>query len=295
LAAVTPLAGLFLAATFLGAMFARSYRELTFVTVAVSTGLTAYAFVPAVFASFGSIGLISPLTLVVRDLQGTAITPLEFLFSTGPLAVTAIILFALGTSVYREEDMFTQRALSDKALDALARHVSGPRSVGVVVALAVPFVFVAELLTVALLVAIPIEVSVPVLIALIVVIEEAAKSLPIVAGYDHGRFPGGMRTAVALGAASGLGFFVAEKGTLAAQLVGLTELTQGQAAFGPGASLPLPTPVLLLLPLALHMTTAIVSSIGAERGDRAYFVALAGAILLHATYNLSLLVIGGVV
>ncbi len=61
-----------LGATFVGAMFARSFKELTFVTVAVSVFLTAYTFVPAIFTQVTPIALISPLTLVVRDLTGQA-------------------------------------------------------------------------------------------------------------------------------------------------------------------------------------------------------------------------------
>jgi ABC-type Na+ efflux pump permease subunit len=294
IAAVAPIAVLFLAATFVGAMFARSFKELTFVTVAVSTGLTTYAFVPAIFASIGSVGLISPLTLVVRDLQGTPISPLEFAFSTVPLALVATVLFALGVSVYREEDMFTQRPLHRKALDALARHVAGAKSVALVTVLSVPFVFVAELLAVAVLFSLPIELSIPPLILSIVVIEELAKSLHVHAGYTHGRFGAGWPTGLALGAASGAGFFIAEKGMLVVQLVGLSSIEQGRIAFGtPTGVAGVPTPVLLVLPLALHVVTASCSALGARRGEGGYGMGLVLAIGIHAAYNLAILGVAG--
>ncbi|ELZ39724.1 ABC transporter permease subunit, partial [Halorubrum tebenquichense] len=70
--AVAPVAAAFLGATFVGAMFARSFKELTFVTVGVSVLLTTYAFVPAIFTNVTPVALVSPLTLVVFDLQGEA-------------------------------------------------------------------------------------------------------------------------------------------------------------------------------------------------------------------------------
>jgi ABC-type Na+ efflux pump permease subunit len=293
-AAVAPIAALFLAATFVGAMFARSFKELTFVTVAVSTGLTTYAFVPAIFASIGSVGLISPLTLVVRDLQNTPVSALEFAFSTVPLGLVATVLFVLGVSVYREEDMFTQRPLHRKALDALARHVSGAKSVALVTVLSVPFVFVAELLAVAVLFSLPVELSIPPLIIAIVVIEELAKSLHVHAGYTHGRFGSGWQTALGLGVASGAGFFVAEKGMLVVQFVGLASIEQGRVAFGtPTGVAGVPTPVLLLLPLALHVVTASCSALGAHRGESGYLMGLVGAIGIHALYNLAILGVAG--
>ncbi|MUW15523.1 PrsW family intramembrane metalloprotease, partial [Halorubrum sp. CBA1125] len=94
--AVLPIVATFLAATFVGAMFARSFKELTFVTVGVSVLLTTYAFVPAVFTNVTPVALVSPLTLVVFDLQGEAVSAGEVLFATTPMAVGAALLFGLG-------------------------------------------------------------------------------------------------------------------------------------------------------------------------------------------------------
>jgi ABC-type Na+ efflux pump permease subunit len=306
--AVVPIAVLFLSATFVGAMFARSFKELTFVTVAISTSLTTYAFVPAIFASLGSIGLISPLTLVVRDLQNAPVAPHEFAFSTGPLVIVASILFVLGASVYREEDMFTQRPIHRKAMAALARHVSGRTlpptgtlpslsavtRVGAMTMLSIPFVFVAELLAVAMLFALPVSLSLPLLIFAIVVIEEIAKSLHVYAGYSHGRLPDGLVAALLVGAASGVGFFIGEKGMLVVQLLGFSDLQQSQLAFGTSPLPGVPAPILLLMPLALHTVTAGLSALGARYGDRSYVIGLLSAIAVHAAYNLTIVEVSNV-
>ncbi len=295
--AMVPLAGLFLAATFVGAMFARSFKELTFVTVTVSVFLTAFAFVPAIFADVSSVALISPLTLVVADIAGDPLSAGGIAFATVPATLTALVLFVLGAGVYREEDMFTQRPVHLKLLDALASRVHRVRSVALATALLVPFVFVAELLAVALLFALPGRLSLPLLLASVAVIEELAKALPVYAGFVHARYPRTRRYAVLAGAASGLGFFLAEKLTLLVQLVGLPELRTragplGELAFQTGlgvegAALAL---ALLLAPLALHTVTATLSALGARRGANWFPVGLAAAVLLHLAYNMAVVV-----
>ena len=285
--AVGSLALLFLGASFLGAMLARSFKELTFVVVTVSVGLMTFAFVPAIFTDVDPLALISPLTLVVRDLTGAAVSPSGVAFSTLPSVLAAAVLFGLGLGVYREEDMFTQRPVHLKALDALGGRIRSPRSLVGLTAVLIPFVFVAELLAVATLFAAPGGLSVPLVLVVVAVVEEFAKSVPVLAGFVDGRYPRTRRTALLAGAASGLGFFLGEKLTLVVQLVGLPELRVGSAAFGVGAGGPLLAGVLLLAPLALHVVTASVSALGAARGTTAWLTGTAVAVLVHVAYNLT--------
>jgi ABC-type Na+ efflux pump permease subunit len=289
-AAVAPIAALYLAATFVGAMFARSFKELTFVTVSISVFLTSYAFVPAIFTNVTPIALISPLTLVVRDLQGLPVTAAQYAFSTGAFYVAAAVCFLLGVGVYREEDMFTQRPVPLKFLDALNSRIARPRSVAVLSALAIPFVFIAELLAVAVLFVLPGGVSVPLLLVVVAAVEEVGKSVHVYAGF-RGPFAGRRtrRTALLLGSLSGLGFFLGEKFTAVVQFVGLPELTLGRAAFASSGVVPTPAVGLLLLlaPLALHAATASVAALGARRDRASYLAALVVAVGVHAAYNLA--------
>ena len=293
-AAVVPVGLLFLASTFVGAMFARSFKELTFVTVTVSVFLTTYTFVPAIFTNVTPIALISPLTLVVRDLAGESIPLGEFLFSVGPILLAAVVLFLLGVGVYREEDMFTQRSVPLKFLDALDSRISRARSVATLSALSIPFVFIAELLAIAVLFVLPVDLTVPMILVAVAVVEELAKSLHVLAAFEKARFSRTLRSSLVLGGLSGLGFFVGEKFTAIAQLAGLQSLTLGQTAFAPsGVGIADGTGVgvlavlgLFLAPLALHAVTASVTAFGASRGRSAYGVALVGAIAIHLAYNL---------
>ncbi|MGM0447659.1 MAG: PrsW family intramembrane metalloprotease [Methanobacteriota archaeon] len=328
--AVAPVAATFLGATFVGAMFARSFKELTFVTVGVSVLLTTYAFVPAIFTNVTPVALVSPLTLVVFDLQGEAVSAGEALFSTAPMAVGAALLFGLGLGVYREEDMFSQKPVTRKFLDALAVRLSpmpaggalpgspfdrdrlrALGSVAFLTACTIPFVFVAELLAVAVLFALPVTVSIPVLLVTIAFIEEVAKSVGLYAGFERGVFErtdgagdgenggggdGTLRVALAVGVASGTGFFLAEKATAVVQAVGLTDLFLGRAAFadvaGFSALPPLALAALFFAPLVLHVTATSVASVGASRGRTAYAVTLTLATLGHAAYNVGVVSLG---
>ncbi len=288
--AVAPLVALFLGATFLGAMFARSFKELTFVTVTITVVLTAYAFVPAIFADVGAVALISPLTLVVRELQGEAIAAGEFAFSTLPPTLAAIALFGFGAGLYREEDMFAQRPIPQKILDSLSGPIRRPRDVGIVTAALVPVVFVAQLLAVAVLFALG-ELSVVLILVVVVIVEELAKSLHVYAAYGRGRFDRSVRTALGLGLASGVAFFLAEKVALIAQLVGLPELRAGEAALQGAVPTGPVLAVALLAPLVLHVTTAAISAVGARRGRRYYAAAVALAMAVHFAYNATVVIV----
>ncbi|MFB6293454.1 MAG: PrsW family intramembrane metalloprotease [Halonotius sp.] len=283
--AVIPIALTFLGATFVGAMFARSFKELTFVTVTITVFLTSYIFIPSIFTNVTPIALISPLTLVVMELQGEAVGIGSYVFSTAPFYLSSGVLFLLGTGVYREEDMFSQKRVPLKFLDALDARLSGLRSVGVLTALFVPFVFVFELLGVAVLFILPISISIPAILVVVAVVEEIAKSIHIYAGFENDRFDRSAATALRLGAASGVGFFVAEKFTIVAQAVGLPGLKLGRAALQPAGVTPSTGLLLLLGPLVLHTVTAGISALGARRNLRGYVVALLGAIVIHFAYN----------
>lgn len=290
--AVVPLALLFLGGGFVAGMLARSHKELTFVLVAVSVGLTTYAFVPALFVDVHPIAAISPLSLVVRDLEGTGVSFATAAFSTGPAVLAAAVLYGFGAGLYREQDLFTQVPIPAKVLDALAAFVTRPARVGWASLLAIPFVFLVELLAVALLFALPASLALPGLFVVIATIEELAKSLPAYAGFARHRYDRSLRTVGLVGAYSGAGFFLGEKVAAIGQLVGLFDLDIGRIAFElgagvGGASEPGLLVVLLLAPLGLHVFTAMVTAFGASRDASWYSLTLVGAIIVHATYNLA--------
>lgn len=294
--AVVPVALVYLATAFVGAMFARSYKELTFVTVSISVLLTAYVFVPAIFTDVHPIAAISPITLVVRELEGAVVGVGDYLFSTLPLYLTSAVLFMLGAGVYREEDMFSQRPVPLKALDAVSSQIKRRVSVAKLSVLFIPFVFAMELLTLATLFALPFQVSLPILLLAIALIEELAKSVQVYAGFVHSIFERSTRNALVLGGLSGAGFFLGEKLTLLTQIVGIPNLELGRAAFGLNTLSPASPLILLSLlfaPLVLHVVTASLSAVGARYGRNEYILGLTVAVVLHAAYNYGVVVLVG--
>lgn len=289
-AATIPIALTFLGSVFLASLFARSFKELTFVTVAASVSITSYAFIPAIFSEIHPIALISPLTIVVEELNGNAISATEFAFSTGPLLLVATTMFVLGAGIYREEDLFTQRRVHRKALDALAAWTTSYKRVPFVTAALLPFAFAAELLVLALVFPLPGMFGIVALFLSVALIEELVKSLHVYAGYAHSRFTGGLNAALLVGSVSGLGFFVAEKLTVIVQAIGITRFDVGRAAFAetaPAMSGPSAVLAALIAPLLLHVVTAAISAVGASRGRTDYVVALLVSITIHTIYNVT--------
>ncbi|MDZ7730769.1 MAG: ABC transporter permease subunit [Natrialbaceae archaeon] len=292
--AAIPIALVFLATTFVGGMLARSFKELTFVTVAISVYVTTYTFVPAIFTEITPIALISPLTIVVMDLQGQPVSALAYLFSTGPFYLAATVLGLLGIGIYREEDMFTQKSVPAKAIDAVASRITGRRSIAILPILFIPFVLAGQLFVVGLLFAAPASVAIPLVLIAAAGIEEVIKSVAIYAGFARRHFLPSRRGALILGGLAGAGFFVGEKLTQVVQLVGLPELEVARAAFGPALEAdPLVLLALFLAPLALHIGTATIAALGARRGPKPYVIGVVLATLVHMLYNLGVLYVTG--
>ncbi|HET6404662.1 MAG TPA: hypothetical protein VFH78_08440 [Candidatus Thermoplasmatota archaeon] len=298
LVAVFPLALAFLALEFIAAMYARSFRELTFLTVFTSVLLTIYAFLPAVFTDVHPISLVSPITLVVFDLRGDAVTLGQILYATLPLTAVSMVLFLLGAALYREEDLFHQKPVMAKALDSLARQVKGMASAVKLPFLLLPLVFIAELMLITFLFAWPVPVGTFGIMMAVALVEESFKAAPTYAGVKRGIVP--LKRAALFGALVGLGFFLAEKGFLLASLAGLMDVQAGAAVFGAagagvaGAGAPWGLLALLLaLPMLLHVGTACLTGWGARHGGKVFAASFGLAIAIHTVYNLAALAFMG--
>ncbi|MFT4947694.1 MAG: RsiW-degrading membrane proteinase PrsW (M82 family) [Natronomonas sp.] len=168
--------------------------------------------------------------------------------------------------------------------------MSRPSHVGIMTIVLIPFVFVSQLLAIAFIFAIgqvSLQLATVLILVVVAVVEEFAKSLHIYAAHSHNTFERTPRTAVVLGVASGIGFFLGEKIALLAQLVGLPELAVAEAGLAGGIVEGPVVLLFLLAPLALHVVTATISSFGAARSRRTYLAAVALAIVVHLVYNLT--------
>ena len=275
-----PLVLMFLSTAFLGAIISRSFKELTFVLVFLSVSLSGYIFLPAMFANIHAISMISPMTLVVKMLEGEAVLLQEYLFSTLPFYLVSFLIFTFGIFIYREEDLFTQRSVKGKLLDSVQVFLERvPAPIFFLSIALLPLVYSAQMILIVLMFNFPIRVGIVVFIFLAAFIEEVIKSVGIYTVFSRKMSVIDTRTAIKAGIYSGTGFFIGEKLLLLAVISGIAGSVFG-SAMGIG---------LLIFPFALHVTGAIISALGLRYlGTRRYFLSVILATVVHAGYNLYL-------
>ena len=122
-----PVIFFFLANALLIGMLSRSFKELSFISIFFSTVATSYLFFPSIFANVHVISLISPLTLIVLSLQGTAWTVTDFLYSTSLFWLTSAVLFYIAAMNFREERLFSEKNLVTRLREFLSEVISKKR------------------------------------------------------------------------------------------------------------------------------------------------------------------------
>ncbi|MDV2481356.1 PrsW family intramembrane metalloprotease [Methanoculleus sp. Wushi-C6] len=278
----------FLANALIIGMAARSFKELSFVSIFFSTLATSYLFFPTVFANTHVISIISPLTLVVLQIQGEGFTAVEYIYSTALFFLTSAVLIYAGTVNFREERLFSEKPLTSRLVDFVAGVIGRDHphlSLFLLSAFTIPFVFMVQMMTLVLFFNIPMPLSLVILTVSAAFIEEVAKSVGL---YAIARERPGFLTVknLLLGAvAIGAGFLVGEKLLLFATLSQITESIFGSVLF---LSLQV-----LWMPLLLHIGGVLITGtfllVG---GRRAYVPGLVVASVVHSLYNLYFL-LGG--
>ena len=270
-----PVVSLFLSFSLFSSILARSFKELTFVSVFFSTIVSGYLFFPAMFAHIHAIALISPMTLVVKILTGTEITLSEYLFSTVPFYCVSIATFGFATLIFREEDLFTQKTVKRKIIDCIELFLRKRSYLFLLTLVFIPFAYMFELMSIVLLFNIPLPYSIIAMIVISALIEEVLKSAGIytlsLKGYTG-------KQAIILAILAGSGFFVGEK-----LMMLVTVASIADSVFGSVLSMG----SLLVYPLLLHTGCAAIVSIGLRY--QRYSVCLLAATAVHAAYNFFLL------
>ncbi len=273
-----PVALIFLSTAFLGAIIARSFKELTFVLIFLSVFLSGYIFLPAMFANIHAISIISPITLAVRLLENEAVSVSEYLFSTAPFYLVSFLIFMFGIFIYREEDLFTQKPIKGKLLDSMHEFIKRvPFPIFFLSIALLPIAFSLQLMLIVLLFNLPIRSSVVVFILLAAFIEEVVKSAGIYTVFSRKLYDATNANALRAGVLSGAGFFAGEKLLLLVVIASIAGTVFG-SAMGIG---------LLLFPLLLHVTSATVASLSLK-GTGNYLFSVILATIIHSAYNLYL-------
>ncbi|MDD1659768.1 MAG: PrsW family intramembrane metalloprotease [Methanomicrobiales archaeon] len=274
----------FLASALLIGMISRSFKELSFISIFFSTVATTYLFFPSIFAQVHVISLISPLTLIVLQLQGEGFTAGQYMYSTALFYLTSGVLFFAGTVNFNAERLFSELAFFPRVREFIAATLSRDhpfRSVFLANILLIPFIFMVQMMALVLFFNLPLPWSLLLLIGAAAFIEEFAKSIGVYTLFFEGDARPGIRTLVLASAATGAGFLVGEKLFLFAMLTQITDSVFGSVLF-------LQQGVLLLwLPLLLHITGVLaVSLVLRAGGKRWYLPGLLAATVIHGLYNL---------
>jgi len=272
----------FLANALVIGMISRSFKELSFISIFFSTVATSYLFFPSIFANVHVISLISPLTLIVLSLQGTAWTAADYCYATVLFWLTAVVLFYLAASNFNEERLFSEKPLLPRCREFLAGAVSRAHpyaSLFVIAVATIPFVFMAQMMGLVVFFNLPMPLSLVLLIVFAAFVEEMAKMAGIYTLFvaDPAFFT--TKKLVYACAATALGFLIGEKLLLFATLAEITESVFGNVLF---LSLGV-----IWLPFLLHFACLLVAAFALKRWGRAGAVAgIIAAGLIHCSYNL---------
>jgi len=275
-----PVSLMFLSTSFLGAIIARSFKELSFVLIFLSVFLSGYIFFPAMFANIHAISIISPITLVVRLLENEVVSVSDYLFSTTPLYLLSILIFVFGIFIYREEDLFTQKSIKEKLLDSIQEFIKRvPFPLFSLSIALLPLVFSIQLMLIVLMFNFPIRIGIFFFIIVAAFIEELIKSVGIYTVFSRKMADVTTANALKFAILSGLGFFAGEKLLLLVVVASIAGSAFG-SVMGIG---------LLVFPLLLHVTSAASSSLAIRYlGHREYLACVVIAMMVHAAYNLYL-------
>ncbi|MCP1714921.1 ABC-type Na+ efflux pump permease subunit [Methanocalculus alkaliphilus] len=275
----------FLAAALVIGMLARSFKELSFLSIFFSTVATSYLFFPSIFANVHVIALISPLTLIVLEIQGDAFTLTEYIYSTALFYLTSAILLYAGVVNFNEERLFSFRSLIPRTMEFISAGISTKYtllSLFSLGALVIPFVFMVQMMGLVFVFNLPMPLSLLLLLGFAAATEEIAKSIGIYALAKI--LPGGLswRHVIFGSGATALGFLAGEKLLLFATIAQVTESVFGSILF---LSLEL-----LWMPFLLHAVCLGIVAVALKAGGlRMYIPALCCATVVHVIYNLAVI------
>jgi ABC-type Na+ efflux pump permease subunit len=282
LAAALPIVAAMLALAVVVGLLARSPRELTFLLTGLSTFLSIFLFLPAVFTALPPVAYLSPVSAVLDGIEGKATPWGAFLYATMPLALAGGALGALAVGLWHPETLWSSGNLTSRVREGVARWTRRPVGQGVAGLLAVPFTLGLELLVLSLVIPLGLAAAFPAFVVGAALIEEAAKRLVVRSA---------PRPGWRAGLLVGTGFFVGEKLALLVALAGFADVDLGLPSlrlWGASGGL-----LLLAGPLVLHTASTALAGIGAHDRPAVRRLWFGVAVLFHLLYNLAVLAFGG--
>lgn len=276
----------YLALTLYVSFISRSFKDMSFLSISGTILLSIYVFIPAIFMEIPSISLISPLSLVIRSIEGEAVTFMDYFVSSVPLYLGSFAVFTFSHSLFRNETLFSNISISDKILKSIRYKVRDSYSgTFKVVLLLVPLVFIIELLLMGTVFSFDPATSIIISLIVVAVVEELFKSIPIYSVAREANI--GLKKTLLMGLVAGIAFFVGEKITILASLSGLHNISPGKIIFSSNQGL------LFFLPAFFHIGTTVIGVSGGSKNRKFYWLTLGLAMVIHFLYDYGLVVLLG--
>jgi len=281
---LVPVILFFLASALLIGMLSRSFKELSFISIFFSTIATSYLFFPSIFANVHVISLISPLTLIILQLQGMGFSAMDYLYSTSLFYLTSGVLLYIGVANFNAERLFDLHPFLPRLREFIGSSLSREhpyRSLFLANIFLIPIVFMLQMMALVLLFNLPMPLSLILLIVCAAFVEELAKSVGVFSLFFAELPALPLRTVVWASAATAIGFFLGEKLFLLAMLSQITDSIFGSILFLQQGAL------LLWMPLLLHFTGVLIVLLTIRTGGRKWYLpGVLAATVIHSLYNL---------
>jgi ABC-type Na+ efflux pump permease subunit len=275
-----------LSLSFLVSILSRSYKENSFIIIFISVIFFSFLFFPAMFVNIHAVSNISPVSIIVNVMDGEKVEFSKYIFTTLPLFAMSAIIFFMGTLMFREEVLFSQKGIFDKIFYGIniMWEKGGERLIAGVFfgILASVAAYMLELIFIVALFQVPLPLSLYLMLTLSAFLEEVIKIAFVAGVVRYSKLSPG-RT-VLLGAFCGSGFFIGEK------LIALVTLAQiSQSLFGYVIFLKGYLLNALLLHVVLTSTAALGLVWSRGRINRRFLLLLTLSGVAHLLYNYSLL------
>lgn len=264
-------------------LFYRTFKDVTFIAMLVTTLTTAYLVLPAVFTDVTDLSFVSPLTLAVKMYRGELFGWREYLFPSLPMAAIFGFSMYAGTHLLNEEFLIGYKPISQKIADAiylLMSHTKLILSVPLWSVLVVPAVYMAQIIVLAFAADLPLGLTLGVTLFASAFVEELVKSIGIVMLMDHGKIETA-RQGLWYAFLSVLGFFIGEKLLVLISLTVVLQASISSVLFGTG--------LLLFVPLIAHFIFTALVTMLRMKTRLSYTAILTIGSMVHFLYNWYLL------
>ncbi|MFQ6134316.1 MAG: hypothetical protein ACE5KU_00685 [Nitrososphaerales archaeon] len=279
---IFPAALMYFALSLVAVLMASSFREMTVIAVFFQTILTVYLIAPAALPVIFPMSLISPLTATTQVFAGNLLTTSQYLLSTVPFTLSALTIYVLASSLFSEEALFVHRRILGRTLEGIDTLTTSPNTAFLLSAASVVFAITAQLAILSFIIILQPPGAIFLLVISFAAVEEILKSAAPYVMISRGKVKRSYREGFKLALYSGFGFFLAEKTLLLIMVSSLIPYISPSAI--PGIL------GLLILPLIVHVSGAMISSTGLiKTGGARYPVIIALATIFHASYNLVLI------